>query len=151
MTGGSTNYLKNLLIDFLFRAQSTSPAATLYVALATTTPTAAASGAEVTASDYARVAVTSALASWAGTQGDTTTAVSSGTTGKTSNNAIIDFGTASSSWGTITYWEIYDASTAGNRLLYGPITDSSGNASPRSVVSGDPVSFPISALAISFA
>lgn len=68
---------ENKIIDWLFRGQAlgingataaagTGPA-TLYVALLTSASTDAAAGTEVAGNAYARVAVTSSLANWAGT------------------------------------------------------------------------------------
>jgi hypothetical protein len=147
---GFTNYLRNAIIDWFHRAQSFTPPATVYVALCTTAPSASSAGTEVSTSgtSYGRVAVTASLLNWAGTQAALSTSASSGTSGTTSNNSSISFGTATASWGTISHWELYDASTSGNRLMFGTIVDGAGSASPRSVATGDPVSFPASALSI---
>jgi hypothetical protein len=143
-----SDYLRNKLIDWFIRQQSFSPPATVYIALCTSAPTAAAAGTEVSTSGtgYAREAVTASLTDWAGTQAALSTSASSGTSGETSNNSAIDFGTATTSWGTVSHWEMYDASTSGNRLIFGTIVDGVGSPSPRSIVPGDPVSFPASAL-----
>lgn len=143
-----SNYLRNKLIDWFLRQEAFSPPATVYVALCTSAPTAAAAGTEVSTSGtgYAREAVTSSLANWAGTQAALSTTASSGTTGETSNNSAIDFGTATITWGTVSHWEIYDAATSGNRLIFGTIVDGVGSPSPRTIVAADPVSFPASAL-----
>jgi len=144
---GQTNYLRNKLIDLIHRAIAWTPPTTHYIALVTTTPTAAAAGTEVTGTGYARQAIALSATTMAATNADaSTTSPSSGTTGKTSNNAIVNFGTAGAAWGTVTYYEIWDASTAGNRLFFGPLVDSGGAPTSRSISSGDPVSFPISAM-----
>ena len=143
-----SNYLRNKLIDWFLRQEAFSPPATVYVALCTSAPTAASAGTEVSTSGtgYAREAVTSSLTNWAGTQAALSTTVSSGTSGETSNNSAIDFGTATTGWGTVSHWEIYDAATSGNRLIFGTIVDGVGSPSPRTIVAADPVSFPASAL-----
>lgn len=145
--------LENKLIDFIFRAQAlgitgataaagTGPA-TLYVALYTANPTDSTAGTEVSGGSYARVAVTSSLANWAGTQGAGTTAVSSGTSGTTSNNAAITFPAPTANWGVITGVGLLDASTAGNLLFFGALTTN------KTVNNGDPApSFAISALTV---
>lgn len=144
---GMTNYLRNKVVDWSVRGQAFSPPATLYVRLCTTTPTAAAAGTEVSGSGYAPVAITSNSTNWAATNAaGSTTVPSSGTSGTTSNNAAVNFGTAGGSWGTVSHWELWDASSGGNRLFYGTIVDGAGAPAPKSIVSGDPVSFPISAL-----
>ena len=144
---GLTNYLRNKLVDWFHRGVAFTPPDPVYITLVSTTPTPSAAGTELTGSGYARVSVAKSTTAWAATNADgSTAATSSGTNGTTSNNAIIDFGIAGAAWGTATHWEMYDASTAGNRLMYGTIVDGLGVATPRSIASGDPVSFPISAL-----
>ena len=145
---GMSNYMRNKVIDRFHRAQSSTPPATVYMTLVSTGPTAATAGTPLSGVGYARQAVANSLAAWAGTQGAGTTAVSTGTTGQTSNNAVVDFGTAGSDWGTASHWEAYDASSGGNRLFWGEITDAAGVPTPRTIVTGDPVSFPISAMQI---
>lgn len=145
---GMSNYMRNKLVDFFHRGQSFTPPATVYMTLVSTGPTAATAGTPLAGTGYARQPVSASLAAWAGTQGAGTTAVSTGTTGQTSNNAVVDFGTAGSDWGTASHWEAYDALTGGNRLFWGEITDAVGTPTPRTIVTGDPVSFPISAMQI---
>ena len=139
-----TDFLENKIIDWLFRAQAIgitgatagvgSGPATLYVGLLTATPTDGTAGTEVTGGSYARVAVTSSLANWAGTQAAASTTASSGTSGTTSNNAAITFPAPAANWGTITGLGIYDASTGGNLLIYSALTTSktvnNGDAAP---------------------
>lgn len=139
-----SDFLENKLIDFLFRAQAlgitgataaagTGPA-TLYVALLTAAPSDTGGGTEVTGGSYARVSVTSALANWAGTQAAASTTASSGTGGTTSNNAAITFPAPTANWGTVTHFAIYDASSAGNLLIWAALTTSktvnNGDAAP---------------------
>lgn len=73
---------------------------------------------EPTGGAYARVAVTPSLTNFSGTQGTGTTAVSSGTTGFTANNAQINFVTTTANWATAPamVWAsgTYDAATGGN-------------------------------------
>lgn len=146
---GMTNYLRNKIVDWFHRGQSFTPPATMYVRLCSTAPTAAAAGTELTGTGYAPEAITSSTTAWAATNADGSTAnPSTGTNGTTSNNVIIDFGTAGGAWGTASHWELWDASSGGNRLLYGVIVDASGSPAPRSIAAGDPVSFPIGALRV---
>jgi hypothetical protein len=125
-----TDFFENKLLDFLFRgaaltgvatataAAGTGPA-TLYIGLFTVAPTDSTAGTEVSGGNYARVAVTSSTTNWAGTQSAGSTTASSGTGGTTSNNSTITFNTPSANWGTVTSFGIFDASTAGNLLIYG--------------------------------
>lgn len=144
---GISNYLRNKIVDWFHRGVAFTPPATFYVALCSTAPTASVAGTPLSGAGYARIAVAKGTTQWAATNGDaTTTNPSTGTTGSTSNNAIVDFGVAGAAWGTASHWEIYDAVTGGNRLLFGEITDGAGTPTPRVIISGDPVAFPISAL-----
>lgn len=142
-----SNFFQNKLIDFLFRGQAlgitgasaaagTGPT-TFYVALYTAAPTAAGGGTEVSGGSYARVAVTSNLTDWAGTQAAASTAVSSGTSGTTSNNAAISFPAPTAAWGTVTSYGLFDAATGGNLILFGTLgtskTVNSGDAAPQFV------------------
>lgn len=146
-----TDAFENKVIDFFFRAQAfglanTTAAAgtgpsTWYVGLLTALPTDATAGTEVTGGSYARVAITSSLANWAGTQGAATTAASSGTTGTTSNNAILTFPAPTANWGAVVGLGLYDSSTGGMLCFYTAQTPN------KTVNNGDPApTFPISAL-----
>lgn len=120
----ASNYLENKLLDFLVRGQSYSAPATVYVGLSTTACSDGSNGTEVSGGSYARVAVSSSLANWSGTQSAGSTSASSGTGGDITNNNVITFPTATASWGTVTYWFLSDASTSGNQLMCVPITSS---------------------------
>lgn len=136
-----TDYLENKIIDWLLRGQTFTPPATTYIGLFTVAPTdTAGTGTEVSGGSYARVAVTSSLANWAGTQAALSTSASSGTGGTTSNNAAITFPTATADWGTVVAFGLFDASTSGNLLIYANLTAS------RSVTNGSTASFAASAL-----
>lgn len=139
-----SDFLENKLIDWLFRGQAigitgasaaagTGPT-NLYVALLTAAPSDTGGGTEVSGGSYARVAVSSALANWAGTQAAASTTASSGTSGTTSNNATITFPAPTANWGSITHFGIYDASTGGNLLIHGALTTAktvnNGDAAP---------------------
>lgn len=136
-----TDFLENKIIDWLMRAQAIgitgatagagSGPATLYVALYTATPTDSTAGTEVTGGSYARVAVTSALANWAGTQSAGSTTASTGTGGTTSNNGAVTFPAPTAPWGNVTGFGILDSLTAGNLLIYAALT------TPKTINSGD--------------
>jgi hypothetical protein len=130
-----SDYLENKLVDFVFRGQPFTPPTTLYVALFTTADNDAGSQrVEVSGGSYARVAVASSLANWAGTQGAGTTVASTGTSGTTSNNNSITFPAPTAGWGTVVGIGIFDAATGGNELVYGALATSktinSGDAAP---------------------
>lgn len=86
---------------------------------------------EPTGGSYARVAVTSSLANWAGTQAAGSTTASSGTNGTTSNNSAITFPSPTAAWGVVGRFGIYDAPTAGNLLIHAPL------GTPKTVNNGD--------------
>lgn len=132
--GALTDYAENKLVDAVLRGQALGAPATGYVGLFTTCPTDSAAGTEVSGGSYARVAVTSALANWAGTQSAGSTTASSGTSGTTSNNGAITFPAPTANWGTVTCWGIFDAASAGNLWIYSTLTVNktinSGDAAP---------------------
>ncbi len=120
--GALTDYAENKIVDAVLRGQTLGAPATGYVGLFTTCPTDSTAGTEVSGGSYARVAVTSSLANWAGTQSAGSTTASSGTGGTTSNNGAITFPAPTASWGTVTCWGIFDASTSGNLWIYSALT-----------------------------
>jgi hypothetical protein len=133
----ATDYLENKLADWLFRGQAFTPPATLYIAAFTVAPTDTGGGTEVSGGGYARQAIASSLANWSGTQGAGTTVASTGTGGQISNNVLVDFGTASAGYGTVTAFGVFDASTAGNMILFSPLSTS------KAVNTGDRLTIPI--------
>lgn len=132
--GSMTDYLENKIVDWLVRGQTFTPPATSYISLHTGACSDSSTGTEVTGGSYARVAVTSSLANWAGTQSAGSTTASSGTGGTTSNNGAITFPAPTANWGVITHFGIFDASTAGNQLFCAALTASktvnNGDAAP---------------------
>ena len=139
-----SDFMENKMIDWLLRGQAIgitgasagagSGPTTLYYGLLTANPTDGTAGTEVTGGSYARVAVTSSLANWAGTQSTGSTTASSGTGGTTSNNGAVTFPAPTANWGVVTGMGLYDASTAGNLLIYTALTTSktinNGDAAP---------------------
>lgn len=108
---GISDYLANKLLNFVFNGGTYSPPATVYVALFTTTLTAGGVGTEVTGGAYARNAFTA-----------NTTNFPTTTTRQVANAVASAFAIASAGWGTVQYYGIYDALTAGNLLWFGPVT-----------------------------
>ena len=134
MAGALTDHAENKLVDCLFRGQSCSIPATWYVGLDTVACSQSGGGTEVTGGSYARVAVTSSLANWAGTQSSGSTTASTGTGGTTSNNASITYSTPTATWGTVVSYRLWDALTSGNAWLCSNLTTnrtiSNGDAAP---------------------
>ena len=104
-----SNYLETEILDHVFGAAAYTAPATLYVALHTANPDEDGSGAEVTTSGtgYARQTVTFT------TSGNTT-----------SNDAAVEFPTATANYGTVSHVGVWDASTAGNLLAYAALSSS---------------------------
>lgn len=140
-----SDFLENKLIDQLFRGQTAPTTTTLYVGLLTAAPSDTGGGTEVSGGSYARAAVSSSLANWAGTQAAGSTVASTGTGGQTSNNSPITFPTPSATWGTVTHFGIYDAASGGNLLFWGALTIA------KTINQADTVTFPAASLSITFA
>ncbi|CAB4122357.1 hypothetical protein UFOVP36_37 [uncultured Caudovirales phage] len=137
-----SDYLENKIIDWLFRGQTYTPPAGIYIGLLTSAPSDTGGGTEVTGNAYARVNLAPSLANWAGTQAAASTVASTGTTGTTSNNAAITFPTPTASWGTVTHFAVYDAASAGNLLFWGALTIS------KTINQSDAVSFAAASLSV---
>ena len=99
-----SDYLENALINHVLRGIPFSSPPAVYLALFTSDPTDAGTGAEVAAPEYQRQQATFAAPS----------------DGTTTNTDQINFPIAQSSWGTITHIGIFDARTGGNLLFHGP-------------------------------
>lgn len=144
MSAQSDNF-ENKYIDWLFRGQALglngasaaagSGPANLFISLKLAADSDSAQGAEVSGGSYARVQVASSLANWAGTQGAGTTAVSSGTSGTTSNNNAITFPAPSAAWGQVVGYGIHDAATGGIELFYASLS------TPKTINNGDPAPY----------
>lgn len=132
-----SDYLEVELRKHIFRTGSFTKPSALYVALFTVTPSDSGGGTEVTGGSYARVQRDPLDANW--------TAASS-TDGLTDNAAAITFPTPTANWGTVVAFGIFDASTSGNLLVWGPITPN------KTINNGDPApAFATGALDITFA
>lgn len=138
--GALSDYLENKLIDHVFRGQPYTAPATVYVELYTSACSDSARGTEVSGGSYARGSLAASLVNWAGTQAAASTTASTGTSGTTSNNAVITFATPSAGWGTVTHVGLSDASTAGNMLVCTALSVG------KTINNGDTVSFPAASL-----
>lgn len=118
--GSLSNYGENALVGHLCGTAYT-PAATVYLGLATADPTDAATGASTNevanSGSYARVAITLGAAA----------------SRRVTQSGAVNFTAATGSWSTVTHWFIADSAThgAGNVLAYGALGTS------KSVVSGN--------------
>jgi hypothetical protein len=102
-----SDYLETKVLDHVFAGTAYTAPSTLYVALFTTAPSDSGGGTEVSGGSYARQTITFT------TSGDTT-----------SNNAAIEFPTATANYGTVTHVGIYDASSAGELMAWAALTSS---------------------------
>lgn len=111
--GSLSDYAENALLNHIFNTAYTRPT-TVYLALCTADPTDAATGASCSevanTNNYARKAISFGAAS----------------ARRITQDANVDFNTASGAWGTVTHWVITDSLTygAGNVLAHGQFTAS---------------------------
>lgn len=127
MPGAFSNYMEEKIVEHFLRNNAITPPATVYVALFESDPGEATGGTETAYTGYARQA-----SAW--------TALD--VNGQTKNTGAITFpanGNASAS-ATITHIALFDAATAGNRLLYAPM-----NAA-KTLSPGDVLAFAANAL-----
>ncbi len=118
----ASDYLEGKVLDHVFGLASYTAPANLYVALFTAAPNDAGGGTEVAGNAYARVQVTNSSSTW-------TRSVS------TVSNAIdITFPQPSpSSWGTLTHFGLFDASSAGNLIGWNALTASTSTSAGTAV------------------
>lgn len=111
--GGLTTYTENELLDhFLNDGAWDTSAITIHVGLFTSAPSDAGGGTEVSGGSYARVSH-GATSDW-----------NAAASGSKSNATQVDFPTATASWGTVTHFGLFDASTSGNLIAWGPLASS---------------------------
>jgi len=109
-----TNFLETEILDHVFAGSAYTAPTTKYVALFTAAPGETGGGTELSGSGYVRKAIAFT------TSGNTT-----------SNNAAIEFPTATGSWGSVTHVGVFDALTSGNLMAYATLT------SAKTIDSGD--------------
>tara|TARA_B100000795_G_C22467203_1_gene311577 strand:- start:45 stop:425 length:381 start_codon:yes stop_codon:yes gene_type:complete len=102
-----TNFLETEILDHVFAGAAYTAPSQHYLGLFTAAPGEAGGGTELSGSAYARRPV------------DFST---SGAT--TSNDAAIEFATATGSWGTVTHVGVFDAATSGNLMAYATLSSS---------------------------
>ena len=110
-----SDYLELKFLDHFTGTASTSAPSAVYLGLATGSIGDDASGSELTGNNYSRKAITFASAS----------------SGSIASNANVEFDPATGSWGDVSHWGIFDASSSGNLLFHGSFT------SEKTIASGD--------------
>ena len=109
--GGFSEYWENKILDHIFGKGSYTPP-TIYVGLSTADPTDDGSGlAEPSGNAYARVQTSAS--DW-----------NVASNGSLDNASDIAFAQATGNWGTITHFALFDATTAGNMLAHGALSQS---------------------------
>ena len=103
-----SDYLELKFLDHFTGTASTTAPSAVYLGLATASLADDASGTELSGNNYTRKAITFASASG----------------GSIASNASVEFNSATGSWGTISHWGIWDASSGGNLLFHGAFTAS---------------------------
>jgi len=118
--GSFSDYLENKLLDHTFKNTAFTQPTNLYVALYTATPSDAGGGTECTGGAYARIVCNG----W-----------DAAASGALDNTSAITFAQASAAWGTVTSFGIFDASAAGNLIVWGSLTAN------KSIGTGDTAQF----------
>jgi len=110
-----SDYLENEILDHILGTGAYTMPTTVYVGLSTGSFGDDNSGTELTGNNYARVSATFSAAA----------------SGTTSNSAAIEFAAATGSWGSVSHFGIFDASSSGNLLIHGAFTTA------KTIASGD--------------
>ncbi len=116
--GSFNNYTEAKVLDHV-TGKTSFAKPTAYVGLSTADPTDDASGlAEPSGNNYARV--TTSGSDW-----------DAAASGATANATVLTFPEASGSWGTVTHFALFDASSGGNMLCHGTLDSSRAITSPQ--------------------
>ena len=110
-----SDYLENEILDHILGTGAYTMPSNVYIGLSTGSFSDDNSGTELSGSGYARQAITFAAASSA----------------SAATNATVTFPTATGSWGAVSNWGLFDASSSGNLLIHGAF------ASSKTIASGD--------------
>lgn len=110
-----SDYLENEILDHILGTGAYTMPTTVYVGLSTGSFNDDNSGTELSGSGYARQSIAFGAAS----------------SGTASNSGNVDFPAATGSWGVISHFGLFDASTGGNLLIHGALTAS------KTVATGD--------------
>tara|TARA_R110000787_G_scaffold177797_1_gene289736 strand:- start:438 stop:824 length:387 start_codon:yes stop_codon:yes gene_type:complete len=103
-----SDYLENEILDHILGTGAYTMPTTVYVGLSTGSFADDNSGTELTGSGYARVAASFGAAA----------------SGTASNDAAVEFPAATGSWGVVSNFGVFDASSSGNLLIHGAFSAS---------------------------
>jgi hypothetical protein len=110
-----SDYLENEILDHILGTGAYTMPTTVYVGLSTGSFNDDNSGTELSGSGYARQSI----------------AFNAASSGTADNSGAVDFPAATGSWGTVSHFGLFDASTSGNLLIHGALTAS------KAVATGD--------------
>jgi len=110
-----SDHLENEILDHICSVGAYTMPSNVYIGLSTGSFGDDNSGTELSGSGYARQAATFAAAS----------------SGSAATNATVNFPTATGSWGAVSHWGLFDASSSGNLLIHGAF------AASKTIASGD--------------
>ena len=103
-----SDYLENEILDHILGTGAYTMPTTVYVGLSTGSFADDNSGTELSGSGYARVSASFGAAA----------------SGTASNDAAVEFPAATGSWGVVSHFGVFDASTSGNLLIHGAFSAS---------------------------
>ena len=103
-----SDYLENEILDHILGTGAYTMPTAVYVGLSTGSFNDDNSGTELSGSGYARQSI----------------AFNAATSGTADNSGAVDFPAATGSWGTVSHFGLFDASTSGNLLIHGALTAS---------------------------
>jgi len=110
-----SDYLENEILDHILGTGAYTMPTSVYVGLSTGSFNDDNSGTELSGSGYARQSI----------------AFNAASSGTADNSGAVDFPAATGSWGTVSHFGLFDASTSGNLLIHGALTAS------KTVATGD--------------
>jgi len=103
-----SDYLENEILDHILGTGAYTMPSTVYVGLSTGSFNDDNSGTELTGNGYARESI----------------AFSAASSGTASNSGAVEVSAATGSWGTVSHFGLFDASSSGNLLIHGALTAS---------------------------
>ncbi len=101
-----SDYLENKVLDHVLATSAYTMPSAIYIGLSTGSFNDDNSGTELSGNGYARQSI----------------AFDAAVSGTADNTAAAEFSPATSSWGTVTHFGLFDASTGGNLLIHGAFT-----------------------------
>ena len=138
--GGKHYTASNAVLNHVFRTTSYTAPTNVYIGLFSTCPTTSTLGTELSGNGYTRSSgIAKGDSSWT-----YTAATSSNSTSTITNANAISFPTVTTSSWSVSCFGVFDASSAGNLLYFGPVT-----GAPVTVSVGATASFASSQLQIS--